>query len=1123
MLALVGRPSLRSYDACMVSQVTRASRRNCRQTECETSFSSKSVFLISRNPFKRFWGLVFWYLWVGRAKNPGPGSQHLSVEALNVGGWLTHCDLALSVDVDFLAVTEHRLIPARVRSECARLKAKGVASIWSPASQDSSHVGNAGVGVISLKGAPLALPVCATAQFKAFFDLGRVVRCTLPLGYGRFMHLVVLYGYQGAATDPEQLALTDQLFDASLAELSVVARGQPSLLVGDFNVEPTKIPCLAKGISAGLWVDLEGSWSLAAGRHPSSTCMREWGSGGGTRRDFLVGCPLVAAAVLDCAVQLDRWIAPHLAVRAFFDYDRWSCSVTQPARFSPLWPAFWLPAIDKSRGSKSVEVRWVWDVYDDRLQFMDQRDAFLLDEFLGAGDVSRAWSVWSHAAESALVDAYSLAGGPRPCHGFALGRGVARFRQVRLGGCRARKVRRNAVDVHDAADVFLYRDASIAPVLDMRRRIKAVMDVLGAMIRDGVSLARSVELSCQWEKILAIGPLHPVTFGDFELVRGVGIGEFHRVVSDLHRRLSNFIHEVVVHRRNEAVRGWRNWVREDPLIHPYKWLRPDLIPPSPFLQCDARLTPGGSGVLADPSKIDEEFRKAWLPYFCRSGQRETSLEEFSFEVDGWLPLLPVVDLPRLTGQMLYDVVHRKGATAGSLDGWGWKELKVFPVSWFDQLARILTLVEDRGVWPDGLLDAYITMIPKTDGDATPLGQRPLSVLPVVYRIWASSRMLHLESWFKSWVPDSVFSAGGGRGSVEAWYTSAFDIEEVLSGAVDSHVHIFVADVIKSFDTVDRGVLDAVLSSLGLPGWFRHAYFEYHAHVRLRFKLSAGLGEPWTRDGGIPQGCPLSMMFIVALYLPWCRYLSAQVGVEPQLYADNLKCTSRDPALLLHAARFTTGYVRLVGQEPAPGKCVLLSTSKDVRSNMKDWVLSQEGDRWSVKFDVRDLGGHLDTTFRGWSATLAARVRVVLARLVLIFALPLDFHGRVRVVRSMFLPAALHGIEASLLAYDSLLKLRSAVCRVVWSRRQPLASVGAVLSLMDGPSGCDPLFCVVCFRFRLFRWFLALWPSRVDRAYRLLGLVSEGCRGHGPFHLLVSSAAEIGFCWDSHSLAWRRPG
>ena len=292
---------------------------------------------------------------------------------------------------------------------------------------------------------------------------------------------------------------------------------------------------------------------------------------------------------------------------------------------------------------------------------------------------------------------------------------------------------------------------------------------------------------------------------------------------------------------------------------------------------------------------------------------------------------------------------------------------------------------------------------------------------------------------------------------------------------------------------------------------------------MRFKLASGFGQFWTRDGGIPQGCPLSMMFIVALYLPWCRYLSAQVWIRPQLYADNLKCLSDNPDLLKHAARFTTGYVRLVGQEPAPSKCVLLSTSREVRKDMKDWVLSCEGDQWSVRFDVRDLGGHLDTTFRGWSSTLAARVRLVISRLVLIFVLPLDFHGRVRLVRSMYLPATLHGIEASLLASESLRKLRSAVRRVVWSRRQPFANVGAVLSLLDGPTGCDPAFCVVWFRFRLLRRYLALWPAEVHRVYRLLDMVGDGCPGHGPIHLLSASAAEVGFLWDSHALAWVRPG
>ena len=104
---------------------------------------------------------------------------------------MTHCDSTLEAQVDFLAVVEHRLIPAHARSEWDRLRSEGLASVWAPACQDSSHVGNAGVGVVSLRGAPVALLSFATSQFKGVFDCGRAVRCLLPLGAGRFMHLFV--------------------------------------------------------------------------------------------------------------------------------------------------------------------------------------------------------------------------------------------------------------------------------------------------------------------------------------------------------------------------------------------------------------------------------------------------------------------------------------------------------------------------------------------------------------------------------------------------------------------------------------------------------------------------------------------------------------------------------------------------------------------------------------------------------------------------------------------------------------------------------------------------------------------------------------------------------------------
>ena len=44
-----------------------------------------------------------------------------------------------------------------------------------------------------------------------------------------------------------------------------------------------------------------------------------------------------------------------------------------------------------------------------------------------------------------------------------------------------------------------------APLLDLRRRLKAVMELVDAIIRYGVSLSRSIELSAQWDKILSIG------------------------------------------------------------------------------------------------------------------------------------------------------------------------------------------------------------------------------------------------------------------------------------------------------------------------------------------------------------------------------------------------------------------------------------------------------------------------------------------------------------------------------------------------------------------------------------------------------------------------------------------
>ena len=99
----------------------------------------------------------------------------------------------------------------------------------------------------------------------------------------------------------------------------------------------------------------------------------------------------------------------------------------------------------------------------------------------------------------------------------------------------------------------------------------------------------------------------------------------------------------------------------------------------------------------------------------------------------------------------------------------------------------------------------------------------------------------------------------------------------------------------------------------------------------------------------------------------------------------------------------------------------------------------------------------------------------------------------------------------------------AIVEVVRSRRQSLASLGAVLSLLDGPPGCDPALCVVWFWFLMLRRFLAYRPGEVSRVSRVLEHVAAGCPGHGLAHLLVESAAEIGFVWSPEMVGWVRDG
>ena len=144
----------------------------------------------------------------------------------------------------------------------------------------------------------MLLPTFATAGFLEFSKL--VVSLSL-LVMGRVVHLFVIYGYQGAE-DAEKLQLTDKLLQAVLAESKGGVYWSACAHCCDLHADLAVIPCLAKAISEGRFVDLALAYSLGERERPAATCKFKLDECSGTRRDFILGCSNAVAASIACRV-----------------------------------------------------------------------------------------------------------------------------------------------------------------------------------------------------------------------------------------------------------------------------------------------------------------------------------------------------------------------------------------------------------------------------------------------------------------------------------------------------------------------------------------------------------------------------------------------------------------------------------------------------------------------------------------------------------------------------------------------------------------------------------------------------------------------------------------------------
>ena len=201
----------------------------------------------------------------------------------------------------------------------------------------------------------------------------------------------------------------------------------------------------------------------------------------------------------------------------------------------------------------------------------------------------------------------------------------------------------------------------------------------------------------------------------------------------------------------------------------------------------------------------------------------------------------------------------------------WRSL---PMSWAAAVARLLELIELEGRWPSAWLDAYVTMVPKPSGGSRPQDQRPITVLEVLYRLWAKGVVQDWRDVLQHQLLGSAaFGFRAGSGPLHA----AQVIDDLILNSRAQHTELWLAsfDVQKCFDSLPWWAVFRSLLAVGVSPAIVRCFSSFYQHVRRRFRYGAVDGDIWHAANGLAQGCPASPDLLNILLETFHRWAAAQ--------------------------------------------------------------------------------------------------------------------------------------------------------------------------------------------------------------------------------------------------------
>lgn len=239
--------------------------------------------------------------------------------------------------------------------------------------------------------------------------------------------------------------------------------------------------------------------------------------------------------------------------------------------------------------------------------------------------------------------------------------------------------------------------------------------------------------------------------------------------------------------------------------------------------------------------------------------------------------------PTTTQEVIEIINNLDNNTSSGLDGITTKTIKCIKNVLAENMANCVNKCFDAGYFPDTLKIAKVSPLFKSGSKSDPGNYRPISVLPVMSKIFEKIIHNRLLKYLKS--IDFLFNKQYGFRPKSNTVAATVDLVTKIRLHIDNNkicLGIFI-DMKKAFDTISHDLLLLKLKSIGVTGIAFDTLKSYLTNRHQVVKIGNEQSDPRLITCGVPQGSILGPL----LFLVYINNIH-EIGLKGDitLYADD---------------------------------------------------------------------------------------------------------------------------------------------------------------------------------------------------------------------------------------------